>query len=65
MEDLELRDLPDLNLTSDPSWDKLNSRLERKGRRLTPSLTCRLRWDLLDLGDLQVRNISQHYISNN
>ena len=65
MGDPELRDLPDLSLTSDPSWDKLNSRLERKGRHLTPSLTCRLRWDLWDLGDLQVRNISQHYISNN
>ena len=54
MGDLALRALPDLSLTSDPSWDRLNSKLGRKGPRLTPSLTCRLRWDLLDLGALQV-----------
>jgi len=54
MGDLALRALPVLSLTSDPSWDRLNSKLGRKGPRLTPSLTCRLRWDLLDLGALQV-----------
>jgi len=54
MGDRAPRDLPDLSLTSDPSWDRLNSKLERKDPRLTPSLTCRLRWDLLDLAALQV-----------
>ena len=64
MGDLVLRALPDLSLTSDPSWDRLNSKLGRKGPRLTPSLTCRLRWDLLDLGALQVnyRNISHQVV---
>ena len=56
MGDRAPRDLPDLSLTSDPSWDRLNSKLERKDPRLTPSLTCRLRWDLLDLAALQVRS---------
>jgi hypothetical protein len=54
MGDLALRDLPDLNLTSVPSWDRLNSKLERKVPHLTPSLTCRLRSDQLDLEALQV-----------
>ena len=54
MGDLALRDLPGLSLTSDPSWDRLNSKLGRKGPRLTPSLTCRLRLDQLDLVALQV-----------
>jgi len=44
----------DLNLISDLSWVKWNSRAERKGLHQTPSLTCRLKLDLLDLGDLQV-----------
>lgn len=54
MGDLALRDLPGLSLTSDPSWDRLNSKLERKVPHLTPSLTCRLRLDQLDLEALQV-----------
>lgn len=32
----------------------MNSKLERKDPHLTPSLTCRLRWDQLDLEALQV-----------
>ena len=54
MEDLALRALPGLNLTSGPSWVRLNSKPGRKGRHLTHSPTCRLRWDQWDPGDLQV-----------
>lgn len=50
----ELQDLRDLNLTSDLSWDKLNNKLERKGRHPTPSHTCKHRSDRLGLVDLQV-----------
>jgi len=62
-DDLVLRDprvaqgllvLQDLSLTSGLSWDKLNSKPERKDRHLTPSHTCKLRLDLLGLVDLQV-----------